>query len=81
MTTTRSVARGALVLGLAVVSCGGIAHRKPEYLGKMAAALAPGRHDAEVNGTRLSYKVAGTGPILFMTTPGWGRTRRSTSRR
>jgi pimeloyl-ACP methyl ester carboxylesterase len=72
MMNSSSVANSVLALGLALASCGRAGLPKTEYVGTMAAALAPGRHDAQVNGTRLSYRVAGAGPILFMTTPGWG---------
>jgi proline iminopeptidase len=34
--------------------------------------LSTGDHAATINGVELSYTVAGTGPLLFVTSPGWG---------
>jgi pimeloyl-ACP methyl ester carboxylesterase len=36
------------------------------------APLSPGSHDAVVNGVRLHYEVAGSGPLLVVQAPGWG---------
>ncbi len=46
-------------------------------VGAMAAPassekLAPGEHDAALPGIRLHYVVAGQGPLLFVSAPGWG---------
>jgi proline iminopeptidase len=34
--------------------------------------LAPGNHSATINGLQLAFTVAGEGPLLFVTPPGWG---------
>jgi proline iminopeptidase len=34
--------------------------------------LAPGHHTATINGLQLAYTVTGEGPLLFVTSPGWG---------
>jgi proline iminopeptidase len=36
------------------------------------APLASGAHVAQVNGVRISYFVAGTGPLMIVQAPGWG---------
>jgi proline iminopeptidase len=37
-----------------------------------AMKLSPGDHTARVNDVQLSYTVRGEGPLLFVTSPGWG---------
>ena len=37
-----------------------------------AAKLAPGEHDAPLPGITLHYTVAGKGPLLVVSPPGWG---------
>jgi pimeloyl-ACP methyl ester carboxylesterase len=34
--------------------------------------MTPGEHDALINGLRLHYTVHGQGPLLIVSTPGWG---------
>jgi len=34
--------------------------------------LAPGQHDIDLGDVRLHYVVRGHGPLLFVTSPGWG---------
>jgi proline iminopeptidase len=34
--------------------------------------LSNGDHAATINGVELAYTVAGTGPLLVVTSPGWG---------
>jgi len=34
--------------------------------------LAPGEHDIDLGDVRLHYVVRGDGPLLFVTSPGWG---------
>ena len=34
--------------------------------------LAPGQHDIDLGDVRLHYVVRGRGPLLFVTSPGWG---------
>jgi proline iminopeptidase len=38
----------------------------------MSEKLLPGEHIAPIGELRLSYLVAGEGPLLFVTSPGWG---------
>jgi len=38
----------------------------------MSKELSPGEHLAPIDELRLSYFVAGEGPLLFVTSPGWG---------
>jgi hypothetical protein len=34
--------------------------------------LAPGAHEIDLGEIRLHYVVKGQGPLLFVTSPGWG---------
>jgi pimeloyl-ACP methyl ester carboxylesterase len=34
--------------------------------------LSPGEHDAPVRDVQLHYTIAGTGPLVFVCSPGWG---------
>src|SRR5688572_23452948 len=36
------------------------------------ARLAKGEHGIDLKGVRLHYVVRGQGPVLFVTSPGWG---------
>jgi proline iminopeptidase len=36
------------------------------------SGLAPGEHDIDLGDVRLHYVVRGDGPLLFVTSPGWG---------
>jgi pimeloyl-ACP methyl ester carboxylesterase len=37
-----------------------------------SSKLSPGDHYAPINGVRLHYYVAGQGPLVLVTSPGWG---------
>jgi proline iminopeptidase len=63
----RKTAIARLAVGVAVIAITlqGLGEKNSETLG-------PGDHYAQVGDVRLHYKVAGSGPLLIVCSPGWG---------